>query len=294
MLAIVIPYYKRTFFEATLESLANQTDQRFTVYIGDDASTENPAAFLEKFKGTFNFVYKRFDNNLGGTSLTQHWKRCIALSGSEEWIMILGDDDVLSKNFVESFYSKKKLFQDIYNVVRFSVIKIDKNSISISGKIDNREVEFANKILFNSKRSSLSEYVFRSSTVNKVGFKSFPFAWWSDVLAVLEFSNFDKIYSINDSYVKVRISAESISGSLNFEKQKETASFLFYNYLLLTKIKFFNTIEIDFLLNKISTLYLNNRRNINLFLKISFVYFKNYKFKSYSKFIIMVIKSMSN
>jgi hypothetical protein len=35
MLAIVIPYYKRTFFEETLQSLANQTDKRFQVFIGD-------------------------------------------------------------------------------------------------------------------------------------------------------------------------------------------------------------------------------------------------------------------
>ena len=33
MLAIVIPYFKLTFFEETLQSLANQTDQRFKVYI---------------------------------------------------------------------------------------------------------------------------------------------------------------------------------------------------------------------------------------------------------------------
>lgn len=43
MLAIIIPYYKFTFFEATLQSLANQTDQRFKVYIGDDASLEDYA-----------------------------------------------------------------------------------------------------------------------------------------------------------------------------------------------------------------------------------------------------------
>lgn len=41
MLAIVIPYYKITFFEDTLESLAHQTDKRFKVYIGDDASPKN-------------------------------------------------------------------------------------------------------------------------------------------------------------------------------------------------------------------------------------------------------------
>lgn len=41
MLAIVIPYYKLTFFEETLQSLANQSDKRFKVYIGDDASPED-------------------------------------------------------------------------------------------------------------------------------------------------------------------------------------------------------------------------------------------------------------
>ena len=42
MLAIVIPYYKYTFFEETLLSLQNQTNKKFNVYIGDDASPENP------------------------------------------------------------------------------------------------------------------------------------------------------------------------------------------------------------------------------------------------------------
>ena len=38
MLAIIIPFYKLTFFEENLHSLAIQTDKRFKVYIGDDSS----------------------------------------------------------------------------------------------------------------------------------------------------------------------------------------------------------------------------------------------------------------
>ncbi len=71
MLGIVIPFYKLTNFEATLESLANQTDQGFKVYIGDDASLENPVELLEKYKGKFDFVYHRFETNLGGISLVK-------------------------------------------------------------------------------------------------------------------------------------------------------------------------------------------------------------------------------
>lgn len=51
MLSIVIPYYKITFFDQTLKSLATQTDKRFKVYIGDDASPEPPIDLLENYKG---------------------------------------------------------------------------------------------------------------------------------------------------------------------------------------------------------------------------------------------------
>jgi len=103
-LAIVIPYYKIDFFEVCLESLSIQTNKNFKVYIGDDASPEDPSEILEHFKDSLNIVYHRFYENLGGTSLTQQWHRCINLSAGERWIMILGDDDYLSENYVEEFY----------------------------------------------------------------------------------------------------------------------------------------------------------------------------------------------
>ena len=56
MLAIIIPYYKLTFFRETLDSLAAQTDQRFHVYIGNDASPEDPTNLLEEFEGKFYIV----------------------------------------------------------------------------------------------------------------------------------------------------------------------------------------------------------------------------------------------
>lgn len=291
MLAIVIPYYKITFFDETLKSLASQTNLDFKVYIGDDNSPENPSELLKNYESKFDFVYQKFDNNLGKTSLVKQWKRCLKLTNNESWLMILGDDDVLSENFVETLYKKKESFQNIYNVVRFSVVKINNNSVPISDRILNLEIESSKKILFDNKRSSLSEYVFTKDKINEIGFKEFPLAWWSDVLAVLEFSNFDKIYSINESYVNVRISDISISGSLHLEKSKEQASYLFYNYLLTNKKAYFNRNERDFLLDRISKRYLNNRKNIKLFREISFIYFKNATFIRYVKFLNRIIKS---
>ena len=50
MIAIVIPYYKLIFLEATLISLSNQTDKRFRVYIGDAASPINPRGVIDIYK----------------------------------------------------------------------------------------------------------------------------------------------------------------------------------------------------------------------------------------------------
>lgn len=40
-LAIVMPAYKARFLRQALESIAQQTDKRFTVYVGDDASPDD-------------------------------------------------------------------------------------------------------------------------------------------------------------------------------------------------------------------------------------------------------------
>lgn len=41
-IAIVIPAYKCRFLRQTLDSIVVQTCRSFTVYIGDDASPQNP------------------------------------------------------------------------------------------------------------------------------------------------------------------------------------------------------------------------------------------------------------
>jgi hypothetical protein len=78
-----------------LLSLKNQTNKQFTVYIGNDASSEDPSELLKKYNHDFAFRYKKFDSNQGSISLTKQWERCLKLIGDEPWVMILGDDDKL-------------------------------------------------------------------------------------------------------------------------------------------------------------------------------------------------------
>lgn len=299
MLSIVIPYFKLLYFESTLKSLATQSNKNFRVYIGDDSSPYNPNQLLDKFSNRFDFIYKRFETNLGGVSLVKQWERCIDLITDEEWILILGDDDVLADNVVEEFYKNlPNIENEGTNVVRFATCKIDRKGERTSGIYHNPQIESSIDFLFRGSRSSLSEYVFKTKKVKEIGFRDFPLAWFSDVLAVLEFSDFKNIFSISEAIVYIRISEESISGSTTNLKLKSKAGFEYYYYLLCKKNSKFNTLQVEILLNKISSYYLNDKRNILYFIKISILYFKNLQFKNFLVFLKAIysklIKIMSH
>lgn len=285
MLAVVIPYYKITFFNETLQSLSNQTNKNFKVYIGDDASPDNCEEILKNFQVKFNFEYKRFENNLGGTSLTQQWERCIALSSGAEWIMILGDDDVLGDNVVEEFYNNYSKFEDEFNVIRFSTIKINGNSDIVSDKYLNPTIEKATDFLFRETRSSLSEYIFKKDKLLNVGFKNFPLAWHSDILAVIEVADFENIYSINEALIQIRISKESISGSSDNMNKKLLATFRFYYYLLQYKNALFTENQNQILLQKLKKSYFQRKKSIINFSKISCIYLKYFSIIEYLDFL---------
>ena len=247
MLAIIIPYYKLTFFEETLQSLACQTDKRFKVYIGNDASPESPADLLEKYQGKFDFDYHQFETNLGSISLTQQWERCIALTGKEEWIMILGDDDYLSDNLVEQFYFFLPKFVSKTNVVRFAsrtIVESEKRkaNISLNPVWENATDSFYRKFQ-RITRSSLSEYVFLKKVYENYGFHNYPLAWYSDDRAWLDFSEDKPIYSINEGLVCVRLSNLNITGKQDNFDLKNKSSIAFHKFLIQHKFKYFNKYE---------------------------------------------------
>lgn len=244
MLAIVIPFYNIDFFEETLYSLSKQTNKEFNLYIGNDASQSDPFNLISSFEKSLNVKYKKFNNNLGGTFLTQHWERCIEMVQEEEWIMILGDDDILDINVVEKWYSHRDIFVNSCNVVRFASQIINSAGVTASEIFSHPVWEkssdsFVRKIN-NVTRSSLSEHIFRKSMYKKYGFKKYNLAWFSDDRAWLDFSESKPIYSINDSLVQIRVSDKSISGKENNKKIKIEASSQFFKSLIKEKQAIFD------------------------------------------------------
>jgi hypothetical protein len=284
MVAIVIPFYKLTFFEDTLQSLSKQTDKRFKVYIGNDASLEDPQFLFDKYKEKFDFKYHRFEENLGGVSLVQQWNRCIALAGEEEWVMILGDDDVLGINCIKDFYvNLPQIFINKCNVVRYATIINDVIQQTTSSPYTHPKLEkgldFFYRRFTNQTRSSLSEYIFKKSIYQKYGFYDYELAWHSDDRAMLEFSELNNIYSINSSHVSFRLSDENISRGNYKNKEKQEVSLIFFRFVIFNFFfKFKRYQQKELLLNYEQLVYKNQKVTLSfwfllfrLFLRIGAV-----------------------
>lgn len=222
-LAIVIPYYKREFFDEALRSLAAQSDKRFTVYIGDDCSPEDPTPIIKKYQNQINIVFQKFEQNLGGRSLTGQWERCLKMMKGEPWFLILGDDDMLSDSVVKEFYDNLETAESRCNVVRFSTVQIDESGAPISEEYHNSKFEsgydFYVRKLNGLTRTSLSQFVFRTSAFSKIGFRHIPLAWGSDDLAVVEIAGDKPIFSL-EPMVYVRISGINITGDRSKRTEK--------------------------------------------------------------------------
>ncbi|WP_185967744.1 glycosyltransferase [Formosa sediminum] len=293
MLAIVIPYYKITFFKQTLESLANQTDKRFKVYIGNDASLENPENLINEYKNKFPIVYKRFSKNLGGISLVKQWERCFKLVENEKWITILGDDDVYGENVVESFYDNlKEIEQERIKVVRFATHKINSESVVFSEIFKHPKKETCLDFFSREVRSSLSEYFFNKKQLLKIGFKDLPLGWSADKLAVFEVSNFNFIFSINEAIISVRISENSISGGKGYDKQKLEAIYKYNYYIIDTYQSECSPSQYLSFSRDLNKSYLNSKIHFLRYLKINYLYLKKGDFSSVYNFQCEVYNSI--
>ena len=221
-LAIVIPAYKAEFFKATLESIASQTCQDFTLYIGNDASPHNLAAIVKEYEGRIDIVYENFTNNLGGTDLVAHWARCVSLTKDEEWIWLFSDDDIMDVDCVENFFKYIKENSKV-GLLHFDIDII--NNIGEAIKHCNPFPKQLSIIDFFSKRikfkinTTVVEYIFRKEKYyQEGGFKNYDLGWCADDATWIKFGKHAGIATIPVSKVKFRYSGSNISSNL-FDKE---------------------------------------------------------------------------
>ncbi|OBW39875.1 Glycosyl transferase family 2 [Chryseobacterium sp. MOF25P] len=234
-LAFVIPYYKIDFFEETLKSLEEQTNKNFTVYVGNDNSPNDPFNIIEKYS-SLNITYKVFETNLGAIDLEGQWIRCIDLSKDEEWICILGDDDCPKKNFVEEFYKILPVVDEKnINVIKTAITSIDSNSKLRGADLVHPEYDTSINTFWRDRNkqthTSISENIFRRSSYEKIGFRGFPLAWGTPLVAWIDYSEGGLIYGLNSTQMSVRSSEINLSRVDSFKDQKQVGEAMVYEVI---------------------------------------------------------------
>lgn len=215
-LAVVIPAYKDTYFRLALQSLADQTDKRFKVYIGDDASPFNLKPIADSFANQLDISYTRFNNNIGAEKLVDQWKRCIALTKNEKWLWLFSDDDIADITCVENFLHIVSVNIDQFDVYRYNTSVIDKNgkwvvNTPVGPMIESSE-EMAYHLLLGKRGNSMPDHIFSRQVYDKnAGFVNTDFAQAADWATSILFSREKGICIIPDARLFWRNSGENIT-----------------------------------------------------------------------------------
>jgi glycosyltransferase involved in cell wall biosynthesis len=219
-LAIVIPAYKSAFLREVLESIAAQSCRNFRVYVGDDASPENISDIVDKFSEKLPLRYHRFPENFGSISLSEHWRRCIALS-HEPWVWLFSDDDLMEEGCVEAFYRELQLTSGRHELYRFNTCSINGQGRLVSENVPHPQNESGPDFLMcrlrGGRTSTVQELIFSRSAWESVeGFPDFPLGWASDDAFIAKLGSRKPIRVMPGPRLKWRLSGKNISTDNSF------------------------------------------------------------------------------
>lgn len=193
-LAVVIPVWRARFLGAALDSLRAQTDRRFRVYIGDDASPDNVNEVIARHGAGLDLHYHRFAANLGGHDLVGQWERCLALTQGEPWLWLFADDDELEPGGVAGFYAGTRR-HPMARLFALSTVVIDENGAVIKVLPEPQPWESAKQLLQALLRGGGREvrgadHVFARSLYEECGgFETMPRALYSDLATWVKFAD---------------------------------------------------------------------------------------------------------
>lgn len=216
-LAIVIPAWRARHFTAALDSLRNQTDRRFRLYIGDDGSPDDLRTLVENSTVGLEVVYLRFPENMGGTDLVGHWHRCLALTQGEPWLWLFSDDDIAGPDCVAAFYRLLDAGTEGATLLRFNVEVIDEQGAFISRPQPHPQKETAMELLeimlIGFPRFWCApDHIFPRAVYERTGgFVNFPKALYSDGATWVRFAAEGHVRTIPAARIHFRRHPQGLS-----------------------------------------------------------------------------------
>lgn len=233
-IAIVIPYYKPDYLDLLLASLHKKANASIAVYLFDDFSKTSANAIARKHAGTIH-KHLRFDKNLGGTSLTAQWDRCLSHIGNEEWVWFIPDDDVLKPGTLTMVCEAVSRADPDIALLHLKSEIIDGSGRDLGfhdtmpfGTYD--ATEFYYRVLRGETMITLGSQICRRSAL-ELGFVEFPMGWGSDHATALQCAGNNRIQHINGATLQFRMSNVNISSRTDDWQQKAEARVQFATWL---------------------------------------------------------------
>jgi glycosyltransferase involved in cell wall biosynthesis len=226
-LAIIVAAFKSEYLAKALACLARQTDQRFTLYVVDDASPADIQGIARSSLGARPYIFKRFETNLGGKSLAKHWDRCVAVS-NEPWVWLFSDDDLMDDNCVEMLNKFLETEGDSADIVRFNAWIVDESD-AVTGlhtlHLESETwLEYGYGHFMNWRRTFMQQLIFRRSAFDDSGgFLDLPLCWGTDDAIVIALGRHARrpIRRVPGARMYWRLSLQNITPDRSLSKRKE-------------------------------------------------------------------------
>lgn len=212
--SIFIPIIKTKFLDDAIESVLRQTFSDWKLFLFNDCSPENVDEVVKKYLTDRRVRYKKGDANFGAADPSKAWNKLLELADGQ-YVCLLGDDDVLAKNFLEEMDKLTSRYPE-NNVFRAKLKRIDEEGKEICANSNLPEIESCivsmYERLVNKRLQSTSEFIIRREALQNIGgYVSFPRACGSDDATYLLLSKEKGIVSSNKTFASWRKSSLNIS-----------------------------------------------------------------------------------
>lgn len=226
-LAIIVAAFKQEYLAKALACLARQTDQRFNLYICDDASPADIQGIARSALGSRPYIYKRFETNLGGKSLAKHWDRCVAIT-NEPWVWLFSDDDLMDDNCVAALNKFLDAEGESTNLVRFNAWIVDESDAVTGLHTLHLEaetwLEYGYGHFMDWRRTFMQQLIFRRSAFDQTGgFLDLPLCWGTDDAIVIAMGRHESkpVRRVPGARMYWRISRQNITPDRSIARRKE-------------------------------------------------------------------------
>lgn len=220
---IAIPTYKRPeLLKLALDSALNQIDYSdFEIIIVDNDPDRD--CETERLLNTYSDKRLRYFKNTENIGMFGNWNRCVELAKGE-YVTILNDDDLLSKDYLSTVVSFKNKFKNIsallvgYNILWESTQQ-NENYLSAAEEPNVCKKIYPINFLFGNINPGSLGVFFKKDTLMKIGGFNDVFYPISDYVFFLNFvAEFKEVYYLSNRLAYYRLfENESLKTNIQVE-----------------------------------------------------------------------------